>query len=84
MRLFSIAEPIGALAMAVGFLTQWAALGFIIIMLGAINFKINKWKSPFSAQDKTGWEFDFIILAANTAILLLGAGALSLDKLFFK
>jgi len=81
MRLLSICEPLGALAMFSGFLVQPAALGFSIIMLGAINAKITKWKTPFWAQTNTGWEFDFLILATSIALIILGAGAWSLDSL---
>ena len=81
MRLLSIAEPLGAMAILFGFLTQWAAIGLGIIMLGAITFKTKVWHTPFMAQDKTGWELDFLILAACIALLLNGAGAISLDTL---
>jgi putative oxidoreductase len=81
MRLLSVAEPLGALAMLSGFLTQLAAVGLGIIMIGAINLKKNVWKVPFNAQDKTGWEFDMLILASCVAILLAGPGAWSLDRL---
>ncbi|MEO5927465.1 MAG: DoxX family protein [Patescibacteria group bacterium] len=84
MKLLSICEPLGALAMVVGFLTQPAALGFSLIMLGAIHSKKNVWKTPFKADDKTGWEFDLLILAASLFLLLAGAGAFSLDRLLFR
>jgi len=35
-RLLSIAEPLGATAILFGFLTRWAAVGLIIILIGAI------------------------------------------------
>ena len=35
-RLLSIAEPLGAIAVLIGFLTRLAALGQIIILIGAI------------------------------------------------
>jgi uncharacterized membrane protein YphA (DoxX/SURF4 family) len=35
-RLLSIVEPLGATALLFGFLTRWAAVGLIIILLGAI------------------------------------------------
>ena len=52
MRLLSVCEIAGALAMFAGFLVQPAALGFSLIMLGAINFKITKWKTPFWSQSR--------------------------------
>ena len=83
MRFLSIVEPVGGLAVLLGFMAQPAAAGLGIIMLGAIWFKIKKWGIPFSASDKGGWEFDFMILAACVAILLLGAGSWSVDKFIF-
>lgn len=83
MRFLSVAEPIGGLAVLLGFMAQSAAIGLGIIMLGAIWLKIKKWGIPFSASDKGGWEFDFIILAACVAILFLGAGSWSIDKFIF-
>ena len=50
-----------------------------LVMLGALKLKIFKWKAPFSAHDKMGWEFDLILLAAAAALLFLGAGNYSLD-----
>lgn len=82
MKLLSVCEPLGALAMLGGFLTQLVALCFVIIMLGAVYFKIVAWKSPFMAHDKTGWEFDLLILAASLVLLLSGGGAYSLDRMF--
>jgi uncharacterized membrane protein YphA (DoxX/SURF4 family) len=80
MKLLSICEPLGALAMVTGFLTQIAALGFCVIMIGAMYLKITKWKLPFWAKDNTGWEFDLLILASSLLIFSLGAGRFSVDS----
>src|SRR5207249_1544189 len=45
LRILSIAEPAGGLGMLVGFLTQLAALGLVIEMLGALQFLISKVRS---------------------------------------
>ncbi|TAL19177.1 DoxX family protein [Patescibacteria group bacterium] len=82
MKILAIAEPFGGLALLAGFLTQLAALGFSIIMLGAIYYKTRVWKTPFAAQDKMGWEFDLVLLAGNLLLLIAGAGVLSLDRVF--
>ncbi len=83
MRLLSVCEPLGAIAMFSGFLVQPAALGLSLIMLGAIYLKITKWKTPFKAENTTGWEFDLLILAASITLIILGGGAWSLDNLIF-
>ena len=75
MRLLSVVEPLGGLAVLLGFLTNWAAVGLGIIMLGAVWLKMAKWKVLFSASDKMGWEFDLIILSVLVALLTYGPGA---------
>jgi len=83
MKFLSVAEPLGGLAMVVGFLVQPAAIGLGLIMIGASMMKMKTWKIPFAAKDKTGWEFDILILAACLALLFFGAGAIALDRLVF-
>jgi uncharacterized membrane protein YphA (DoxX/SURF4 family) len=83
MRFIGTAETLGAVAVLAGFLTQWAAIGLAIIMLGAIYKKIAEWHVPFTAMDKMGWEFDFMILGACAALMTLGAGAFSVDAMWY-
>ena len=47
---------------------QVSAILLGIVMFGAIYYKIIRWHVPFSAHDKTGWEFDLILLTALVAI----------------
>lgn len=79
MTFIGAAETVGALAVLVGFLTQLAALGLGIIMAGAISKKIFEWHIPFTAKDKTGWEFDLMILAGCIVLMTLGSGLFGLD-----
>lgn len=83
MKFLSIVELLGGLAILVGFLTQLAALGLGIIMVGAINTKIRMIKAPFAAQDKTGWEMDLILLAGCITLFFTGAGSISFDSFWF-
>lgn len=78
MKLLSLAEPLGGAALMAGFLTQLAALGLGIVMLGALYFKISVWKTPFKADSATGWEFDLVLLAGNLVLLTSGPGAFTL------
>ena len=71
-------EFLSAVGLIIGFYTQLSALLLAIVMLGAILMKTMKWGAPFSAMDKTGWEFDLILLAANIAILLGGGGTIGI------
>ncbi|MCP6719225.1 MAG: DoxX family protein [Patescibacteria group bacterium] len=83
MKLLSIVEPLAGLAVLLGLLTQLALIPLGIIMIGAHWLKIVKMKAPFTAQDKVGWEFDFIILAATITLFFFGAGAISIDRVIF-
>lgn len=76
--MLGLVETISAIGIALGIFTQFLAFVLIVIMIGAIVAKITKWKVPFSARDKTGWEFDLILLAANITILLTGGGSIIL------
>jgi len=67
----------------IGLYTQFAAIAFIIVITGALYYKITKWKISFFAQNTTGWEFDLLMKAASIALLFLGAGAYSVDFTLF-
>lgn len=71
-------ELVASLGLIFGIYVQLAALLLGIVMIGAIYFKTQKWHVPFLAMDKTGWEFDFILLAAIIAVLLTGGGLIGL------
>ncbi len=79
LRVLSIAEPLGALATLVGLLTQAAAAGFIVVMLGAIRLKVTQMRKGFSGDG--GWELEFLLLVGAIALLFLGAGKFALDRL---
>lgn len=65
-----IIEFMSGLGLLGGIAIKLSALLLSVVMVGAIYYKINKWKITFSAQNSTGWEFDLILLAANLAIYL--------------
>lgn len=77
--LLGVVETTSALLMISGIYTQFAALAFIVVMLGALYMKIFKWKMKFIEEKATGWEFDLLILAANIFILTFGAGSIVLS-----
>lgn len=68
--LHGVVEVAGAVALVTGFYMREAALLLALIMVGAIYFKIAKWKLPFMAEQSTGWEFDLVLLGGLLAILL--------------
>ena len=78
ITLLGLAEIASGLGVAFGILLSWAALGMIVIMLGAMYYKIFKWKTPFWSMSSTGWEFDLLILVAALLILAHGPMEFSL------
>lgn len=83
LRILSIAEPAGGLGLLFGFLTQPAALGLVIVMLGAIQFLRTKAHRKFTEQNSPGWEFEFLLLVIALALAILGGGKYALDRVIF-
>lgn len=70
----------GAVLLILGLGTRILAAGFASDMLVAILVaKRGFMKVSFMAQQATGWEFDFALLAASLALLFTGAGSIALD-----
>jgi len=74
------AEVAGGLGVAFGFLTQLAALGLILIMLGAIQKKIFVWYTGFWGEKASGWHYDLIFVVMNLVILFTDGGRWVLMK----
>lgn len=67
--LHGLVELVGGILLIINVLAQPTAFILGLIMLGAIYFKMFKWKTPFFSHSGTGWEFDLILLACCLAIL---------------
>jgi putative oxidoreductase len=67
-------EVAGSVGVAVGVLTQLAALGLILIMLGAIQKKVFVWKTGFWGSH--GWHYDLMLLIMNVVIVVTDGGRL--------
>ena len=83
--LAALTELLAGCGMLVGFLTRPAAIGIIAVMLVAIakvhgkhGFFINFSNTPGKGH---GYEFNLVLIAMALAILIGGAGALSIDRL---
>ena len=70
------AEVLGSIGVALGILTQLAAIGLILIMLGAIQKKVFVWRTGFWGGRAYGWHYDLMLLVMNLVILLTGGGKL--------
>jgi len=71
-----LVEFLSSVGLILGVYTQLWALLLSIVMIGALYMKIVRWNIPFSASNKTGLEFDLILLAANVVILFGGGGSI--------
>jgi putative oxidoreductase len=69
------AEVSGALGVAFGVLTQLAAFGLILLMLGAIQKKIFAWHTGFWGEKGSGWHYDLMIIIMNLVIAFTNGGA---------
>ena len=75
------AELAGALGLAFGVLTQFAALGLILLMLGAIWKKIFVWHTGFWGKHWTdGWHYDLMMVVMSLVIVATGGGRYVLMK----
>lgn len=78
------AEFLGAIGLFLGFLTRIAAAGICADMVGAI-YRVH-WVNGFFmnwhgvAGRGEGFEFHVLVIGACLALMVLGAGALSLDR----
>jgi putative oxidoreductase len=75
-----IAEFAGGLGVAAGVLTQLAAFGLILIMLGAIQKKIFAWHTGFWGEKASGWHYDLMFILMNLVIAFSNGGAYVLLK----
>lgn len=76
-------EFLGGCAMLVGLLARPAALGIIILMLAAIakvHAKHGFFLNMGVPGKGPGFEFNFALIAMALAVLIGGAGALSVDR----
>lgn len=72
-------ELIGGIALAAGFLTRLAALGIMVIMIGAIAAV--HWPHGFDIQ-KHGFEYNFTIIVICLCLILGGPGPCAVDRFF--
>ena len=82
IRFLAIVEPLGAVALLLGFLTRWAAAGLAIIMVGAVFFSRMTMHTPlFTGPTGAGLDYNFLLLAGCVALLAFGAGRWSVDAM---
>jgi putative oxidoreductase len=73
-------EFLGGAALVLGVMTRLAALGMIVIQVGAIVMVTAA--RGFISSEGGGWEYNFVLLAGCLTLFFQGAGACSFDHLF--
>jgi len=73
-----VAEIAGSLGVAFGVLAQVAALGLILIMLGAIQKKIFAWHTGFWGEHGDGWQYDLMLAVMCLVVVATGGGRWSI------
>jgi putative oxidoreductase len=68
------AEGLGGLAVLVGCLTQLAAIGLVLVMLGALQKKIFVWKTGFWGKNGFGWSYELMLVSMLLVILCTNGG----------
>ena len=75
-----VAELAGGFGVAFGILTQLAALGLILVMLGAIQKKIFVWHTGFWGEKGVGWHYDLMLIVMNLVIAFTDGGRFVLER----
>ena len=75
-----VAELAGGLGVGFGVFTQLAAIGLILVMLGAIQKKIFVWHTGFWGEKASGWHYDLMLILMNLVIACTDGGKYVLWK----
>jgi putative oxidoreductase len=75
-----LAEVAGSLGVIFGVFPQLAAIGLILLMLGAIQKKIFVWHTGFWGEKTFGWHYDLLFAVICLAILFTDGGRYVLLK----
>lgn len=73
-------QLIGGILAVFGLLTRPVSAGFVVVMAGALIF-VHRGESLVMGQDGSGSGYAFIMCAASIALLTLGGGRFSADRM---
>jgi putative oxidoreductase len=74
------AELAGGAGLILGVLQQLAAIGLILVMLGAIQKKVFVWKTGFWGKDGFGWYYELTLISMLLVILFTNGGRFALMR----
>jgi putative oxidoreductase len=70
----AIAELAGGAGIILGILQQLAAIGCMLIMLGALQKKIFVWKTGFWGKGSEGWYYELTIMSMLLVVIATDGG----------
>jgi putative oxidoreductase len=70
----AVAELAGGAGVIFGALQQLAAIGLILVMLGAVQKKVFVWKTGFWGKDGFGWNYELMLISMLLVILFTDGG----------
>jgi putative oxidoreductase len=70
----AVAELAAGAGLILGVLQQLAAIGSILIMLGAVSKKVFVWKTGFWGKDGLGWSYELTLISMLLVILFTDGG----------
>jgi putative oxidoreductase len=70
-----VAEVAGGSGVILGVLPRLAAIGLILIMLGAVQKKLFVWKTGFWGKDGLGWSYELTLISMLLVIATTEGGA---------
>jgi putative oxidoreductase len=76
----AVAELAGGAGLILGVLQQLAAIGLILIMLGAIQKKAMVWKTGFWGKNGLGWSYELTLISTLLVILFTDGGSFVLVR----
>jgi putative oxidoreductase len=68
------AEVLASVGLVTGVLIQPAAIGLILLGLGAIQKKAFQWNTGIWGEKNSGWHYDLMLVAMNLVILATAGG----------
>lgn len=74
------AELLGGAGVVLGIWPQLAAIGLILVSMGAVYEKIFVWHVGFWGEKTYGWHYDLMFLVMNLIVLFTNGGPYVLTK----
>src|ERR1700731_2116703 len=80
------AEFFGGLGLIFGLFTRVAAFGVLcnmIVAIAMVHIRFGFWMNWTGTQKGEGFEYHLLLIAASAFLMIRGAGAASVDRVFF-